>query len=93
MTILDNVYYVVYITMLVALVYGIDPDQQPTLWQLGIIDETRTGAHVVGLVEMRRGRVWQLQRGVDRVEIGDKVGGGSRRTRIRVEMTVRGGVE
>jgi len=38
MTILDNVYYVVYIAMLVALVYGIDADQQPTLWQLGILD-------------------------------------------------------
>ena len=76
MTILDNVYYVVYITMLVALVYGIDPDQQPTLWQLGIIDETRTGAHVVGLVEMRRGRVWQLQRGVDRVSRDRRQGRG-----------------
>lgn len=38
MTILDNVYYVVYIAMLVALVYGIDANQQPTLWQLGILD-------------------------------------------------------
>ncbi len=83
MTILDNVYYVVYITMLVALVYvyGIDPGQQPTLWQLGIIDETRTGAHVVGLVEMRRGRVWQLQRGVDRVEIGDRRQGRGRKSK------------
>ncbi|KAL7542980.1 hypothetical protein ACHAWF_007292 [Thalassiosira exigua] len=58
MTIIDNVYYVMYVALLLGLVYGVDAGERPTLLQLGMLDLGASVLYLAMIVVVVERRGW-----------------------------------